>query len=210
MSKITGMRGLYAITDTVLCAARGLLPSVAAAIRGGAVMIQYRDKSDDSARRLQEASALAKLCHEQDVLLIINDDIALARACGADGVHLGAEDTGLRHARGQLGQSAIIGISCYDSLELARKARKAGADYVAFGSFFDSPTKPTARSASLSLLGEARDTLDVPAVAIGGITPKNGGLLVQAGASLLAVVSGVFGESDPEAAARRYTALFDA
>lgn len=210
MSKITGLRGLYAITDTPLCAARGVVPSVVAAIRGGAVMIQYRDKSADSARRLEEATALVQLCHEQDVPLIVNDDIELARACGADGVHLGAEDTGLRHARGQLGHSAIIGISCYDSLELARKSKKAGADYIAFGSFFDSPTKPAARAAPLSLLSEARDTLNVPAAAIGGITPQNGATLVAAGANFLAVVSGVFGAADPEAAARRYAALFDA
>lgn len=209
MSKLTGLRGLYAITDAALCASRGLLPSVAAVIRGGAVMVQYRDKSGDPAHRLDEAKGLARLCHESGVLLVINDDVALAHAAGADGVHLGAEDTSLRAARGKLGRNAIIGISCYDSLELARKARTAGADYVAFGGFFESPTKPAAVRATPQLLREASNSLHLPIVAIGGITPDNGTELIEAGANLLAVVSSLFGAKDPEATARRFTALFN-
>ena len=209
MSRMNTLRGLYAITDAALCAQRGLEADVAAAIRGGAVMIQYRDKSTDHARREQEARTLLALCREQRVLLIINDDVELARAVGADGVHLGGEDAGLRAARSRLGQDAIIGISCYDSLELARKARTAGADYLAFGAFFDSPTKPVSVRVPLALLREASDNLRIPLVAIGGITPDNGAALVKAGASLLAVISGVFGDKDPEQAARRYSALFE-
>ncbi|MGH8458929.1 MAG: thiamine phosphate synthase, partial [Nevskiales bacterium] len=123
-------------------------------------------------------------------------------------VHLGGEDAGLRAARSRLGDNAIIGISCYDSLELARKARTAGADYLAFGAFFDSPTKPAAVRAPLALLREAGDNLRLPVVAIGGVTLGNGAELVKAGASLLAVISGVFGSNDPEKAARAYVALF--
>lgn len=208
MSRMPQLRGLYAITDTTLCARRGIEADVAAAIRGGAVMIQYRDKSNDSARREQEARALLKLCQQQQVPLIINDDVELARVIGADGVHLGGEDAALRAARGSLGQQALIGISCYDSLELARKAHRAGADYIAFGAFFDSPTKPATVRAPLALLREAGDNLRLPLVAIGGITPDNGATLVKAGANLLAVISGVFGGDDPEQAARAYAALF--
>jgi thiamine-phosphate pyrophosphorylase len=208
MSRIGALRGLYAITDAALSERRGLEFDVAAAIRGGAVMIQYRDKSTDGTRREREAAALLQVCRRHQVPLIINDDVELARVTGADGVHLGAEDAPLRAARIRLGEQAIIGVSCYDSLELARKARAAGADYVAFGSFADSPTKPDAVRASLALLREASRNLRLPVTAIGGITPENGAALVEAGASLLAVVSGVFGAEDPEEAARRYTALF--
>ena len=209
MSRMNTLRGLYAITDTTLSAKRGLVADVAAAIRGGAVMIQYRDKSTDAVRREQEARALLALCREQRVPLIINDDVELARAIGADGVHLGAEDAGMRAARNRLGDDAIIGMSCYDSLELARSAQSAGADYLAFGAFFGSPTKPAALQAPLALLRIAGDNLRLPLVAIGGITPDNGAALIEAGASLLAVVSGVFAGDDPEQAAGRYAALFE-
>lgn len=208
------LRGLYAITDSALCATGpGLEVAVTAALRGGAVMIQYRDKGTDNnsdpTRRAREASMLLQLCRSRRVPLIINDDIELARAIGADGVHLGTEDAALRVARSQLGADAIIGISCYDSLELARKAERAGADYVAFGAFFDSPTKPATVRAPLALLREARDNLRLPIVAIGGITPDNGAALVTAGARFLAVISGIFAGPDPEQAARRYRRLFD-
>jgi thiamine-phosphate pyrophosphorylase len=208
MSRMNRLRGLYAITDATLCAKRGLIADVAAAIRGGAVMIQYRDKSTDVARREQEARALLALCRKQGVPLIINDDVELARTIGADGVHLGVEDGGMRAARSRLGDDAILGMSCYDSLELARSARAGGANYLAFGAFFGSPTKPAAAQAPLALLREAGDNLHLPLVAIGGITPDNGAALVAAGADLLAVVSGVFAGDDPELAAQQYAALF--
>lgn len=204
----TSVRGLYAITDTALCAERGLVHDVAAAIRGGAVMIQYRDKSADAARREREARELLQLCRKHKRPLIINDDIELAREIGADGVHLGAEDAGLRAARSRLGQDAIIGISCYNSMELARKARRAGADYIALGAFYETQTKSATVRAPLALLREASDNLRLPIVAIGGITPDNGATLVEAGAQMLAIVSGVFGSEDPEQAARSYSALF--
>lgn len=208
MSRIGTRRGLYAITDPELCARRGLETTVSAALRGGAVMIQYRDKGADHERRMQEAGVLLQLCRRQHAPLIINDDIELARAVGADGVHLGAEDAPLRAARSRLGEHAIIGVSCYDSMELARRAQTAGADYVAFGSFADSPTKPDTVRASLDLLREAGEKLNLPIVAIGGITPGNAQPLVEAGARFLAVISGIFGTDDPETAARRYSALF--
>jgi thiamine-phosphate pyrophosphorylase len=202
-------RGLYAITDTGLLADEVLLERVEQAIRGGARVIQYRDKQLDPAERQRQAAALATLCKHHDIPLIINDDAPLAAAVGAAGVHLGEHDTGLEDARRQLGPGALIGVSCYNLLELACKAADGGADYVAFGRFFPSTTKPAAVQATPALLMEARRRLDLPIVAIGGITPENGAELISAGADLLAVIHGVFAQPDVEAAARRYAALFD-
>jgi thiamine-phosphate pyrophosphorylase len=199
------MRGLYAITD----GPRGnLLVAAEAALAGGACVLQYRDKSTDHDRRHAEAVALQVLCLAHGVPLIINDDIALAAAVGAAGVHLGEQDADIAAARTRLGPAAIIGASCYDSLPRARQLAAAGADYLAFGAFFPSPTKPEARHAPTSLLRDAA-ALGLPRVAIGGITPDNGGALIDAGADLLAVISGVFGAADVRAAARRYADLFE-
>jgi len=197
-------RGLYAITDGPRA---DLLEAAHAALLGGARVVQYRDKTSDAARRLDEARALAQLCAEFQVPLIINDDVELARASDAAGVHLGEGDLGIAEARGRLDANAIIGVSCYDSLQRACAA-SAGADYLAFGAFFPSPTKPDARRATPELLREAK-ALGLPLVAIGGITSDNGGSLVAAGADYLAAISGVFGAPDVRAAAQRYTELFD-
>jgi thiamine-phosphate pyrophosphorylase len=148
------------------------------------------------------------LCRAHRALLIVNDDVGLARELGADGVHLGREDQPLGEARVALGTERLIGISCYDSLARALEARELGADYVAFGSFFPSAVKPKAVRAPLDLLCEARATLDLPLVAIGGITPENGGALVEAGADALAVVSALFQVADPRSAAQAFTRLF--
>lgn len=202
------LRGLYAITDSLLTPGGQLLAAVESAIRGGARLVQYRDKSPDRPSRERQARALLQLCHQHDVPLIINDDVELAIVIGADGVHLGHQDMALDEARVRLGPRAVIGISCHDSLEQAVRAVHAGADYVAFGSFFYSPSKPGAVRAPLSLLESARHTLNVPLCAIGGITPDNGAALVKAGAHMLAVISGVFAQPDIEAAARKYARLF--
>lgn len=202
------LHGLYALTDSGLTAGRPLTDAVAAAIRGGAHLVQYRDKSTDRVRRTRDAQALLDVCREHEVPLIINDDAALAGEIGADGVHLGREDAVLEEARVQLGPRAIIGVSCYASLERAIAAEHAGADYVAFGSFFASPSKPQAVRAPHSLLTEARQRLNVPICAIGGITPDNGAELLSAGADMLAVISGLFAQKDIEAAAQRYARLF--
>ena len=195
--------GLYAISDGPRA---DLLVACEAALRGGAALLQYRDKSRDDARRRAEAGALATLCARFRVPLIVNDDVELAAEVQA-GVHLGAQDPGLAAARVRLGPQAIIGASCYDSIERARALAAAGADYLAFGAFFPSPTKPLARRAEPGLLRQAR-ALGRPLVAIGGITPDNAPALVAAGANFVAVVSGLFGTGDPERAARRYAALF--
>src|SRR5690606_16763553 len=159
-------------------------------------------------RRLEQAKALAALCRRRRTGFIVNDDVALARAIGADGVHLGEEDPAIADARHALGGGSIIGVSCYDDLPPARSLALAGADYLAFGAFFASGTKPAARRAAPALLTRARQ-LGRPLVAIGGITPDNGAELVHAGADLIAVIGGLDRPPDQaRAMARRYTALF--
>lgn len=202
--RLLARNGLYAITDGPR---DDLVEVCAAAIEGGAVLLQYRDKTADGARRLSEAKALAALCARHRIALIVNDDVELAATVGAAGVHLGEDDVDIAAARARLGAQAIIGVSCYDSLERARQFAGGGADYLAFGAFHPSPTKPHARKATPALLREAK-VLGVPLVAIGGITPTNGAALIDAGANYLAAISAVFGASDVRAAARRFVALF--
>jgi thiamine-phosphate pyrophosphorylase len=197
-------RGLYAITDG---RRNDLLDTAREALLGGARLVQYRDLADDHPRRHAEASALKGLCDAHDVPLLINGDAALAQAVGAAGVHLGETAEDLAGARERLGAQAIIGVSCFDSLERARSMVAAGADYVSFGAFFPSPTLPHARVAPLDLLRQSA-ALGVPRVAIGGITPENGAALVNAGADYLAAISALFGTADVRAAARRLADLY--
>lgn len=200
-------QGLCAITDQTLCG-NHLTERVAQAIAGGARVIQYRDKTRDHARRRAEAEALLALCRAHGVPLLINDDVALASTIGADGVHIGREDGALADARADLGPRAIIGVSCYDRFGIAEQAVADGADYVAFGCFFPSRSKPQAVRAHLELLHRARRELPCPVVAIGGITAQNGQPLIEAGADLLAVIAGVFGHPDVTATARCISQLF--
>ena len=201
------LRGLYVVTSDTEDT-RTLLLRVHAALSGGARFVQYRNKAASSALRWEQASALKALCDDHDASLIVNDHATLALEIDAAGVHLGAEDGDIAAARALLGGAKIIGISCYDRLELARAAETAGADYVAFGSFFASLVKPGAVRASLDLLQAARRELKVPIAAIGGITLDNASSLVDAGADSIAVISALFTAPDVTAAARRFTALF--
>lgn len=201
-------QGLYAITDAALLPDDRLIDAVEQVILGGARLVQYRDKSADVPRRLAQARALNALCQRHRIPLIINDDVELAARVGAAGVHIGKEDASLAEARARLGEAALIGVSCYDRLDLALAAARAGADYVAFGAFHPSPTKPTEIRASIDLLRQARAALSVPIAAIGGITPDNAPLLLDMGADALAVIHAVFGQPDMQAAARRFALLF--
>ena len=205
MPKFPG--GVYAITPETPNTER-LLMQIEAALAGGVAAVQYRDKSTDVALRHEQASELIALCHRFNVPLIVNDDLRLADLCDADGVHLGRDDASLREARIILGKDKLIGASCYQSLDLARSAQAAGADYVAFGSFFPSPTKPAAGRADADLLREATQAIHIPIVAIGGITFANAPVLLDAGADSLAVLSALFDATDIRAAAHDLNQLF--
>lgn len=197
------LRGLYAVTDGPRA---DLLEVAALALEGGTRMLQYRDLSRDTPRRHAEALALAQLCRAHGVPLIIDHDMALAVEVGARGVHLGGDEDPAT-ARRVMGEQAIIGVSCYDSLARAEAATRAGARYVSFGAFFPSSTKPLASLAPLELLRQSA-ALGIARVAIGGITPDNGRSLVEAGADCLAVVAAVFATTDVRAAAQRFTDLY--
>ncbi len=198
--------GVYALTPECVDTEK-LLQMVEAALKGGAAAVQYREKTGDVALRHEQASELLPLCRRYGVPLVINDDLRLADLTDADGVHLGREDASLREARIILGPKKIIGISCYQNLELARQAQADGADYVAFGSFYPSPTKPQAQRAHLQLLHDAAG-LSVPVVAIGGITADNAAEAIEAGADSIAVISALFDAPDVEQAARALSRLF--
>ena len=203
------MRGVYALADTSLLVGAELMARVEAALRGGVAVVQYRDKSADSSRRLTEAQMLRALCSRYGAAFIVNDDVDLALASGADGVHLGRDDASPALARVRLGPHALIGATCYDRLELAPAALAAGADHVAFGRFFPSSTKPGAIYASLDLLRAARASLSCPIVCIGGIRADNAAPLLATGADALVVGGALFGPGvDSEAAARALAALW--
>ena len=198
-------RGLYLLTPDEPDTAR-LVARTAPLLRHVACL-QYRNKAAEPRLRRRQAEALASLCGDAGCPLVINDDVALAAHVDAAGVHLGEHDADPRDARRVLGPSWIIGVSCYDSLDRAAKAASAGADYLAFGAFFPSPTKPGARRAGPALL-QAAARFGLPRVAIGGITPDNAPALVAAGADLVAVISGVYDAAEPVDAASAYAACF--
>ncbi|MHC1677038.1 thiamine phosphate synthase [Stenotrophomonas maltophilia] len=199
-------RGVYLITPDESDTAR-LLARTAPLLAAGATWLQYRNKTASDALRLEQATALQALCAEHGVPLIVNDDPVLARAVGAAGVHLGGTDGDIASARALLGADAIIGASCYDQLANAEAAAGAGASYVAFGAFFPTTTKITTSRAHIDLLRQSA-ALGVPRVAIGGLTPDNVGPLIEAGADLVAVVSGIYAAPDPVATQRAYLAQF--
>ncbi|HEX2826413.1 MAG TPA: thiamine phosphate synthase [Burkholderiales bacterium] len=201
------LRGLYAVTpdeaDTAL-----LVSKVQAALAGGMRLLQYRNKVATPELRREQALALKRACDACGALLIINDHPHLAREVGAAGVHIGAEDGEIEAARAAVGADGIVGVSCYRKIEVAVAAEKAGADYVAFGSFYPSSVKPGAVRAPIDLLRDVKRAVNVPVVAIGGITIANAPPLIEAGADAVAVITAVFGASDVTAAARGFTGLF--
>lgn len=200
------LRGLYAITprepDTVR-----LVEKVARAIAGGAALVQYRAKDLTHPQRLEQARALASLCHARGAALIVNDCVEVALEAGADGVHLGRDDLPPREARALMPRG-IIGVSCYADLARARAAAAEGADYIGIGSVFASATKPGAVRASLELLAQAKSASGLPVAAIGGIDTSNAQAAVAAGADMIAVISALFEAPDIEAAARRFASFY--
>ena len=196
------LHGIYGITDDALLGPQALLPDVEQALKGGIALLQYRSKSLAVAAKKEVARELLALCRSHSVPLIINDDMQLCAEIGADGVHLGQSDGDCSAARELLGENAIIGVTCHASIDKARAAAAAGADYVAFGRFFPSQTKPDASPADIELLAQARREITIPIVAIGGINAENGASLIAAGADMLAVIHSLFGTNKNTTSAR--------
>jgi len=195
-NKPFNLRGLYAITpcsSIQSLSTSELLARTRQVLEGGARIIQYREKQHPAELQQEQASEIKLLCEEFGVTLLINDDVSLAESIEAEGVHLGRDDASIEEARRRLGREAIVGISCYNQLDLAQQAEQQGADYVAFGRFFPSSSKPDAVRADEALLKQALSELSIPVACIGGITADNAKLLVSAGADMLAVIEGVFG-----------------
>jgi len=199
-AKITGVYG-------ITMSSPGILRQAECALAGGVRVLQYREKTLPFEQRVEQAMSLRSMCHQYSALFLINDDVELALAVEADGVHLGHSDGSYTVARRRLGDR-IMGISCYNSLERAVEAQANGADYVAFGRFFPSQTKPEAVQADIGLIRRAKSVLKIPVVAIGGITPKNAATLINEGVDAVAAIHGLFGFGDAEENARAYTAVF--
>lgn len=201
------MKGLYAITDCARLPTDSLLAVTEQALRAGVTALQYRDKSGDCAKRKHEAAELRQLCNKHGCLLIINDDLELAALTGSDGVHLGREDCDCKTARNELGPGAIIGVSCYNSLGMALAAQEDGADYVAFGSFFPSPSKQNTVTAEPGIIKQAKTKISLPVAAIGGITPANCRTLIEHGADMLAVIGSIYQAENPYATVKEFNRL---
>lgn len=202
------IKGVYAIIDADIVADDMLVQTTRSCINNGVSVIQYRAKSISFAQKSAQATVLAELCHAAAIPLIINDDIDLCRCVNAAGVHLGKNDCTLVEARQLLGPDKMIGVSCYNKLELAIAAEQASADYVAFGSVFLSSTKPDAVNAPLDLLKQAKQQLQIPVVAIGGITINNIKSLLETGIDAAAVIRGLFAEPNPGTIAKQMAELF--
>jgi len=200
------LQGLYGITDG--STGKELLQKVTQAIHGGLNMLQYRSKSNDYQQRLDDALHLRELCCTYHIPFIVNDDITLARLLYADGVHIGQHDVSIKEARAALGNDAIIGVSCYNQIELALHAQAQGANYIAFGAFFNSPTKPLAPTASMHTLRQAKQRIHIPICSIGGITLDNAAQLIDNGSDMVAVISSLFSAPDIDATAQQFSRLF--
>lgn len=200
-------KGLYAITPNI-SETDLLLGKVEQALQGGIALLQYRDKISNPEELLLRAHAIHQLCLKFKVPLIINDDPALALACQAEGVHLGQSDTSIQQARQLLGKNALIGVTCHHTLSLAINAEQQGADYVAFGRFFNSTTKPGTPLATVKTLSDAKVALSIPVVAIGGIHHNNAKPLINNGADFLAVVEQIFSADNINENCQRFIALF--
>jgi len=194
-------KGLYVITDPTLCPANTIIEQVTQALEGGAKILQFRDKTSDFQTQLTLSKQLKTLCEQYQAYFIVNDNIELAKQSGAHGIHIGQHDQTLLMARHQLGENCIIGVSCYNDLTLATNMQTLGANYVAFGRFFPSNTKPNAPQAEIETLIKAKRILDIPVVAIGGITAQNAPQLIATGVDSLAVIQGVFAQKNIQAAA---------
>ena len=200
--------GLYAISDCENLSTNELLDKTEKILNVGVSLFQYRNKEIDQNKKRELALELQSLCKMHNTPFIVNDDLELAQNISADGVHLGKDDADINIARKHLGNK-IIGISCYNDIERAIFAEKYGADYIAFGSFYPSSTKPDAKVATIELLKKSKSRLTIPVVAIGGITPENGKELIAASVDYLAIISGLYASPDIVCATKAYKNLFN-
>ncbi len=201
------IKGLYAITPD-MADLNSLIQKTQSAIEGGAFMVQYRSKIHDRAVKIQQCAAILRLCREYGVPCIVNDDVEMCRILEADGVHLGENDDNIAEVRRILGEDAIIGSSCYDQLNRAKQAQEEGASYVAFGAVFPTPTKPNAPRATLALLREAKSEIQIPIVAIGGITVNNAHDVIEAGVDAIAVITSLFEAKTIKETAETFLKMF--
>lgn len=199
--------GPYAITPD-LNQTNDLLNKTRQVLEGGVKLVQYRNKSANESLRREQAKLLLSLCREHNALLIINDHLEIAIEIDADGVHVGKNDVPVSAAKNLLGHNKIVGTSCYNQLGLAKQAQKDGADYIAFGAFFSSLTKPNAVSVSISLVNQAQKALSIPIVGIGGIQLTNARTVIQSGCAAIAVCHDLFQAENIKATAEHYVQLF--
>jgi len=207
MRKKHAIRGLYAVTPDESDTAE-LLRKVRLALQGGASVLQYRNKAANAELKREQAQALRQLVGDFECTYLVNDDAQLAKLVNADGVHLGGGDGSVNLARAILGETKIIGMSCYNRILLAHQAAQQGVDYIAFGAFFPSGVKPDAVKAEVKILQTAKKEINLPIVAIGGITQQNGASLIEAGTDALAVISALWNASDIHVSAQEFSTLF--
>ena len=199
--------GLYAITDPRLLPTERLITSVESALRGGARVIQYRDKTASDIELVNNAQSLRDLCADYQAKFIINDDLDLCLRINADGLHLGKSDGDITHARNKLGEEKLLGVTCHSDLVYAQNCIQQGVDYCAFGRIFPSKTKPNAPHCPKDTLKLAVQ-LSCPSVAIGGITTNNTTSIISTNIHSIAVIHGLFGQQDIEATARIFSSFF--
>jgi len=201
------IKGLYAITPDS-ADLNTLIQKTKSAIEGGAFMVQYRSKIQDRDVKMQQCAAILRLCREYEIPCIVNDDVDMCRILEADGVHLGEKDDNIAEVRHILGEDAIIGSSCYDQLDRAKSAQKEGASYVAFGAMFPTSTKPNAPRATLALLKEAKREIQIPIVAIGGITVNNAHDVIKTGIDAIAVINSLYEAKSIKETAETFAKMF--
>tara|TARA_B100000683_G_scaffold188182_1_gene181470 strand:- start:146 stop:820 length:675 start_codon:yes stop_codon:yes gene_type:complete len=201
------LNGTYGITPDNL-PSEALIEKIRSSLMGGVKILQYRNKGNNWAKKIEEISEIKKICQKYNVPFIINDNLNIALEVDADGLHVGKDDVSIKKARESLGNNKMLGVSCYGDLQRATKAEKLGADYIAFGSFFKSKTKPKAPLIEKNILEKARYICQCPIVAIGGITPENGSELLKNGADMLAVADAIFSSKDCKLNAQKMARLF--
>jgi thiamine-phosphate pyrophosphorylase len=201
------MKGLYLVTpdwdDT-----DALIKATETALSVGVGLLQYRHKTANGELRLEQASALLKLCRQHNVPFIVNDHIDLCIALDADGIHVGGTDASVAVVRTLIGKDKILGASCYGDFALAEQAQIAGASYVAFGGFYPSRVKKYEVSTPAAIVSKAKSQLTLPVCVIGGMTPENAKPLVKEGADMVAAISSVYSAEDIAIAVREFAALF--